>query len=114
MAKIRITAGGVTQTATLNGSLTAGKLLGILPVKANAKRWGEEVYFDVPLQMSPETPQARVPSGTVAYWPEGPALCIFFGQTPCSPVNVVGKLDGEPERFTAVRDGEDVRVEREA
>lgn len=111
MATIRITAGDVTQTATLNGSLTAGKLMGVLPLSAKATRWGQEVYFDVPLSMGPENPKAQVASGTVAYWPEGPALCVFFGQTPYSPVNVVGRLDGNPEEFVRVHDGQDVRVE---
>ena len=111
MARIRITAGEVSQTATLNSSLTAGKLMGILPVTAKANVWGQEIYFNVPLHMGPEEPAARVPSGTIAYWPEGPSMCIFFGQVPYSPVNVVGRLDGNADDFAKVRAGQDVRVE---
>ena len=109
--RIRITAGKVSQTATLNDTKTAALLLENLPVEAAARRWGDEVYFDVPFQTGPEDPQPEVPSGTLAYWPDGPALCVFFGQTPYSPVNVVGKLDGDAGDFAAVESGEPVRVE---
>ena len=34
----------------------------------------------------------------VAYWPPGKALCLFFGQRPYSPVNVVGEIEGDPRR----------------
>ncbi|MBM4086554.1 MAG: hypothetical protein FJ272_17360 [Planctomycetes bacterium] len=38
-----------------------------------------------------------MPSRPIAFWPPENAFCVFSGQTPCSPVNVVGKLDGEPK-----------------
>jgi hypothetical protein len=47
--------------------------------------WGEEIYF--PISLSSEgDPDAReeVEVGTVAYWPPGDALCLFFGPTPAS------------------------------
>jgi hypothetical protein len=47
----------------------------------------------------------------VAYWPPGKALCLFFGQTPYSPVNVVGTLDGDPQALAQVEEGDVVRVE---
>ena len=56
-------------------------------------------------------PQADVPSGTVAYWPPGKALCLFFGQKPYSPVNVVGRIEGDPGVLSGVGEGEAVRVE---
>jgi len=111
-AKIKIVTKSVEMTATLNDSKTAEALVKVLPVKSSAQRWGDEVYFDVPLEMPEENAQAKVPSGTVAYWPEGPALCIFFGQTPYSPVNVVGRVDGDEKRFAKVASGESIRVEK--
>ena len=114
MAKIRITAqdARVTMTATLNDSATAKKLFDSLPVKSSAQRWGDEVYFDVPLQLPAENPQASVPSGTIAYWPDGPAFCIFFGQTPYSPVNVLGVLDGDEKLFGSVKPGDTILLDR--
>ena len=59
--------------------------------------------------------------GDLAYWPPGSAFCIFFGRTPASrgdeirpasPVNVFGRVLGDPTVFKSVRSGTTVRVER--
>jgi hypothetical protein len=110
--KIRIRAGEVEMSATLNASLTAQRIWDALPIVSQAKTWGDEIYFDIPVEADEEEPQARVPSGTIAYWPPGPAFCIFFGQTPYSPVNVLGQLDGNPREFARVQENETVRLER--
>jgi hypothetical protein len=112
MTRIRITVGALSVTGTLDGSATAGLLAKALPIEARASRWGEEVYFDTPVAAPPERPQAVVPPGGIAYWPPGRALCLFFGQTPYSPVNVVGTYDGDPKALAAAKDGDAVRVER--
>ncbi len=109
--KIRIVTKSVTMTATLNDSKTAEAIRKALPLSSTAQRWGDEVYFSVPVEMPPENAQAKVPSGAVAYWPDGPALCLFFGQTPYSPVNVVGTLDGDAKLFAKVAAGEKIAVE---
>ena len=110
MAKILIQAGSVSMEATLNDSETAKLLVEALPVQSNASVWGDEIYFTVPVDAGEENGQAEVPSGTVAYWPPGKALCVFFGQTPYSPVNVVGSLDGDPKEFANVSSGDPVKV----
>jgi hypothetical protein len=110
--KIRIIAKKVTMGATLNDSKTAAALVKILPVTSSASRWGDEVYFSIALSMPAEDAQAGVPSGTIAYWPDGPAFCIFFGQTPYSPVNVLGSLDGDAKEFAKVASGESIRIEK--
>jgi len=111
-AKIKIVTKAVEMLATLNDSQTAQKLLAVLPVESTAQRWGEEVYFSIPLKAPQENPQARVPSGTIAYWPVDPSFCIFFGQTPYSPVNVLGCVDGDEHEFEAVVAGDPVRIEK--
>ena len=88
------------------------KLLAELPMESSARRWGAEVYLEIPLKMPAENAQADVPSGTIAYWPQGHAFCIFFGQTPYSPVNPLGTLDGDPKEFAKVKSGEKIRLER--
>ncbi len=108
---IRITLGEVVVTATLNDSNTARLLWGALPLESTARRWGDEVYFQTPVDTGDENAQAGVSAGAVAYWPPGKALCLFFGQKPYSPVNVVGKLEGDPRALTEVQDGETVRIE---
>jgi len=109
--RIRATVGDVVVTAVFNDSSTAGRLWEALPVESTAKRWGDEVYFEIPVELGEEDPQAEVSSGTVGYWPPGKALCFFFGQQPYSPVNVVGEIEGDPSALSRVGDGEAVRVE---
>ena len=112
MYLVRIKSGDLEMTAALNSSMTAAELRKFLPIKSKAQRWGQEVYFETHMQFEEENPQAAVPSGTIAYWPPGSAFCIFFGQTPYSPVNVVGKLQGDPELFDKVRSGDEIIVEK--
>lgn len=111
MSCIRITLGDVVVTATLNDTKTAQLVRDALPFDASAKLWGDEVYFDTPVTADEEDPQSDVPSGAVAYWPPGKALCLFFGQQPYSPVNIVGQIDGDPNLLARVRDSDAVRVE---
>ena len=113
MHKLRIVAedAGISMTATLNDSETARKLVKALPAESHAQIWGEEVYFEIPLKMPEENAHAEVPSGTIAYWPPGHAFCIFFGQEPYSPVNLLGTLDGDAKLFARVRSGDKMRLE---
>ena len=112
MAKITIEAGPVSMEATLNDSQTAKMILDALPFEAAASVWGDEIYFSIPVHIDEENAQPSVPSGTVAYWPPGNALCVFFGQTPSSPVNPVGALEGDPNEFAKVSSGDTVKVSR--
>lgn len=114
MARMRILIkeAGVELTAELNDSATTAALWRILPVESAVQTWGAEVYFSVPVQCSAEDPQGAVTPGAVGYWPPGRALCLFFGQQPVSPVNLVGALTGDPSVLAAVRDGHIVRLER--
>lgn len=114
MNSIRITAkdAGVTMTATLNDTETARKVFDELPIEGSAQVWGDEIYFEIPVQAEEDDAQAEVPSGTIAYWPSGRALCIFFGQTPYSPVNVVGKVDGDEALFAKVGSGDTMVLEK--
>jgi hypothetical protein len=111
VSKIKVTAGQVTVTATLNDSATARLIADALPIDSKTQLWGDEIYFSIPIEAGEEDPQATVESGAVAYWPPGKALCLFFGQQPYSPVNLVGTIDGDPKALAAVAEGEPVRVE---
>jgi len=110
--RIRIHAGPVTMEADLNDSRTAELIWEALPIESSCMVWGDEVYFTIPVDAESEDAQASVPSGTIAYWPPGPAFCIFFGQTPASPVNVVGMLSGDPNEFAKVKQSDTVRLEK--
>lgn len=100
---------------------TASAIWEKLPFESRANRWGEEVYFTIPVEMSEENPQETVEVGDIGYWPPGRGFCIFFGPTPISregeirpadPVNVFGRIIGDPKIFKKVRSGDKIRVER--
>jgi len=118
---IRIEAGTVAVRAELNNTRTAKALLDILPLTATANTWGDEIYFDVPLNVEIENGREVVEMGDVAYWPDGPSLCLFFGRTPASrgdeiraasPVTVVGRIVGDPKVLKSVRSGAEVTVDK--
>jgi hypothetical protein len=93
---------------------TIDAILRRLPVEGRAALWkNAEVYFEIPVKVGLEKPVARVKRGTMAYWPMGTALCIFFEDLePYSPVNVVGEVKKGLELFRKVRSGAKIRIER--
>lgn len=93
--------------------MTVDKLAKALPFEGRAAKWKEEIYFETPVKQGSEKPKPKVEVGTMAYWPMGSALCIFYGPTdPYSPVNVVGKITSNLEMFRALRSGTKIRVEK--
>lgn len=119
--RIKITAGSVEQTAILGDCACARKIWEALPLRARASTWGDEIYFDIPVDCAPENPQETVELGDLGYWLQGSCFCIFFGPTPmsrgdeirpASAVEVFGKLEGDPKEFKKVDSGASVTVER--
>lgn len=120
--KIKIRAGEVEMEAELNDSRTAQAIWKALPLNASANTWGEEIYFSIPVQCEEEEAQEVVSLGDLGYWPPGTAFCIFFGRTPASrdeeirpasPVNIVGRVLGNPKEFKKVPAGSPVTIEAE-
>jgi hypothetical protein len=100
--------------------LTAQSILNELPIESEVSRWGDEVYFRIPVSVELENSQIKVELGDLAYWPEGQCFCIFFGRTPASsdeipvaasPVNVFGRVIEEPTIFKKTKNGEPIRIE---
>jgi uncharacterized protein len=122
--KIKITTkntGTVTATLTNENPETAKAFKEALPITGKANTWGDEIYFTIPVETPEENSQPVVELGDIAYWPPGNAFCIFFGRTPmsrgdeirpASPVNVFGKIDGDPTVYKKVRSGEEVIIEK--
>ena len=81
---------------------TCASFLESLPFSVTAHIWGEEIYTDEsPITQPEENAKDLVNLNDVAYWPNGKAICLFFGPTPIgkkgeikpySPVNVIGKI----------------------
>lgn len=70
----------------LNDGKAAADLRSALPVTVDMTRWGDgEYYGALPVAIaSGEKRRDVFEVGEVALWPEGNALCIFFGPTPVS------------------------------
>ncbi len=111
MSNIRITVGGVEIVGTLNNSPLTERLLSLLPYETVGETWGREVYF--PINMTADNPTLvdEVKVGDIAYWPDGPDICLFFGRTPkstndapvvASPVVVIGSFQFSPEDFDRI------------
>ena len=84
-----------------------------LPVEGRAALWKEEVYFEIPVKIGEEKAKPNVETGTIAFWPMGSALCIFYGQSqPYSPVNILGKVTKNLELFKQVKSGATIKVEQ--
>ena len=84
-----------------------------LPIEGRAALWKEEVYFEVPVKAGDEKAKPTVEKGTIAYWPMGSALCIFFGESqPYSPVNIMGTITKNLEIFAETKSGTRIKVDR--
>jgi hypothetical protein len=122
--RIRITtpsSGEVFADLSDENPITVQALWDSLPIEARANTWGDEIYFSIPVETEAENPKEVVEMGDLGYWPPGSAFCIFFGPTPASrgdeirpasPVNVIGRIDGDPLVFRKVRGGEKIVIER--
>lgn len=85
---------------------TVRAIIGSLPIKVTINRWGDELYTDeTPVKVEEENGKSVVNLLDVAYWPEGSALCFFYGPTPVSkqnkimpysPVNIIGRMMNRP------------------
>jgi len=119
--KIRITVKDIMLSAELFDTPCAKKIAGALPIVANPQEWGDEFYFEIPVNMpSDETATIVVKAGDIGYWPPGRALAIFFGPTPmskcndpvpASAVNLVGKINGDATVLRRVKGAGEIRIE---
>jgi len=113
--KIEIIADSVKFEAELNDDPTAKSIIGTLPIKAIAQRWGGEIYFSIPVtaELKPGSREV-LQAGELGFWPTGNAFCIFFGPTPvsqsdeiraASAVNIIGKMKSDWAKLWDVSSG---------
>jgi len=85
-----------------NSPKTVSEFIEKLPFTVDLNVWGDEIYTSESLISQPEeNAKTPVELNDVAYWPQGKAICLFFGPTPignpgeitpASPVNIIGKI----------------------
>ncbi|MES3518324.1 MAG: cyclophilin-like family protein [Natronomonas sp.] len=121
MTDLQITVDGADLSATWTetNQKTRRAIETQLPLSGDAMRWGDELYFRTPVDIDPEDTQTEVPVGAVAYWPQGNAICLFWGPTPASqadepraasPVAVVAQID-DTGPLSRIDGGATVRIE---
>ena len=103
---------------------TVKAVLDNLPIEVKINRWGNELYADkTPIVAEEENAQSVVNELDVAYWPEGNALCLFYGPTPISkshdeilpysPVNIVGKIVSKEDILDEINDSRTTIIKTE-
>jgi len=107
------------QLVDTNAPETVRRIIEALPVRVIGNTWGDEVYFEIPVDAEPENAVPTVHLGDLGYWPAGRCFCIFYGRTPmstsddeivpASAVNLIGTLENS-ERLKGHAAGERVTV----
>lgn len=120
MRGILIRAGRAAIRARLLDTPTANRIWDALPIYAEARTWGNEVYFRVAVTAVREPDACEVVAvGEIAYWPDGEAIAIGFGPTPisrdgeirlASPCNVWAMALDDVGSLGDVRDGDRIAV----
>lgn len=119
--QVRIKVGNLTLKAELFDTACSKAIAGNLPIEARPDEWGDEFYFEIPVNESlDDTATTKVKVGDIGYWPPGRALAIFFGPTPmstgsdlvpASAVNIVGKIIDEATILRKVKGAVKIRIE---
>ena len=123
MRKIKIItpAGEIKAEFVDKNPKTADVVWKALPIEGEANRWGNEIYFEIPVKLGEENSQQEVEVGDIAYWPPGQGFCIFFGRTPVStsdkpriysPGNIFAKAIDDVKILKKVKDGDKIIIER--
>ncbi len=120
--RVKMSAAQVSVFAAMNESDAASAAWDMLPIKARASIWGDEIYFSTPIEHAGDPGASDVvPLGTVGYWPPGKAICLFFGPTPvskgeeprgASAITVIGRIEGDCKVLKSVPSGAAITIER--
>lgn len=121
MKEILINIGNLRLKAKLFDTACAKAIADKLPIEAAPNEWGDEFYFEIPVQFSlDETSTTEVKIGDIGYWPPGRAMAIFFGPTPlsegdepvpASEVNIVGRIIDDAKMLKNAKGARKILIE---
>ena len=106
----------------LRDTPTAHIIYDALPFFSTVKKWGEEIYFEIPVDIKLEdNARAIVEFGEIAFWKEGSSIAIGYGKTPISkkneirlisPCNVWADCTFDKSYIEQIKENETVKIEK--
>ena len=101
---------------------TANIIYDSLPFSSIVKKWGEEIYFEIPVNIELEyNARSVVEFGEIAFWNGGSAIAIGYGKTPISkeneirliaPCNIWADSNFEKSYIEKIKENEIVKLEK--
>mgnify|MGYP001269340596 CR=1 FL=1 len=122
MHNINLKFSSYTINIKLRSTKTANAIKNILPFKSIVKTWGEEIYFEIPIEESLDLENDAkdiINVGEIAYWIEGKCIAIGYGKTPISKgneiklaarTNIWGDALLNIKELNKIKDGDEVVV----
>ena len=122
MHNINLKFSSYTINIKLRSNKTASAIKNILPFKSIVKTWGEEIYFEIPIEESLDLENDAkdiINVGEIAYWIEGKCIAIGYGRTPISKgneiklaarTNIWGDALLNIKELNKIKDGDEVVV----
>ena len=122
MNSIKLKFSNYTLNIKLRSTNTANAIKNILPFKSIVKTWGEEIYFEIPIEESLDLEKDAkdiINIGEIAYWIEGKCIAIGYGKTPISKgneiklaarTNIWGDALLNIKELNKIKDGDEVVV----
>ena len=92
MNSINLKFSNYTLNIKLRSTNTANAIKNILPFKSIVKTWGDEIYFEIPIEKNIDLESDAkdvIDLGEVAYWIDGKSIAIGYGKTPISQNNEI-------------------------
>ena len=122
MNSINLKFSNYTLNIKLRSTNTANAIKNILPFKSIVKTWGDEIYFEIPIEKNIDLESDAkdvIDLGEVAYWIDGKCIAIGYGKTPISQnneirlaakTNIWGDAVINIKELNKIKDGDEVII----